>query len=171
VDLQLTVFVILAGVGLGSAALLLLQRNPVHSALYLVVTFFSVAGIYVLLQAEFLAAVQVLVYAGGILVLFLFVIMLVEAPGRQGPRTVGRYHVVTCGLLTLLMVGALAVHVAAGPREAADAAERAGLLAAGGNLETVALSLFRDYLLPFELISVLLLAALVGAVVLAKPRS
>jgi NADH-quinone oxidoreductase subunit J len=169
VDLQLTVFVILAGVGLSSAALLLFQRNPVHCALYLVVTFFSVAGVYVLLQAEFLAAVQVLVYAGGIMVLFLFVIMLVEAPGRPGHRTVGRRHVVTCTLLTLLMVGSLALHVAGGPREVA--AERADLVAAGGNLETVALSLFRDYLLPFELISVLLLAALVGAVVLAKPRS
>ena len=78
---QLVIFTLLAAVGLGSAVMMITRKNPVHSALYLVVTFFSVAGIYVVLGAAFLAAVQVLVYAGGIMVLFLFVIMLVDSPG------------------------------------------------------------------------------------------
>src|SRR5881628_3062703 len=84
---QLLVFYLLAALTVGGASLVVTRRNPVHSALFLVVAFMGVAGVFVLLEAEFLAAVQVLVYAGGIMVLFLFVIMLVdlEERGRRAP--------------------------------------------------------------------------------------
>ena len=165
---QLLAFALLALVGLGSAAMVVTQRNLVHSALYLVVTFFSVAGVYVVLHAEFLAAVQVLVYAGGIMVLFLFVIMFVEQPGERGRSRAGRLHIGVSAVLTALVTAALAFYVL-GARSP-GAVDTAALGADGGNLETVAMSLFRHYLLPFETVSVLLLVAMVGAIVLARPR-
>jgi NADH-quinone oxidoreductase subunit J len=169
----MTIFVVLAAVGVSSAIMVITRKNPVHSALYLIVTFFSVAGVYVVLSAEFIAVVQVLVYAGGIMVLFLFVIMLVETPDR-GAAVVRRSavgHVTIAGLLTALVAGLLAYHVAlastAGP---VSGDVSAALASDGGNLETVALSLFRYYLLPFEVVSILLLVAMVGAIVLARVK-
>ena len=168
-DLQMLVFLLLAAVALSSAVLMVTRRNLVHSALYLIVTFFAVAAVYVVLQAEFIAAVQVLVYAGGIMVLFLFVIMLVDLPrdlgGARRPRT---GHVAAALLLTLLVVGPLGYYV--GASRLRPAVSTGALVAQGGNLETVALTLFRYYLLPFEVVSILLLVAMVGAIVLARAR-
>lgn len=168
-DAQLAVFLVLAAVGVGSAIMVVTSRNPVHCALYLVVTFFSVAAVYVLLQAEFLAVVQVLVYAGGIMVLYLFVILLVDVRREEKARRVGAAHLVVAAGLTVLVVLPLAFYAwTAVPRAVGDV----GVLAAeGGNLETVALELFRYYLLPFEVVSILLLVALVGAVVLARIKA
>jgi NADH-quinone oxidoreductase subunit J len=164
----LGIFLVLAASGVFSAAMVVTRRNPVHSALYLLVTFFSVAAVYVLLHAEFVAAVQVLVYAGGIMVLFLFVILLVDVGRVAGARRVAKGHVILSASLTALVVVPVGLHVLGG---APVAPSDAGALAArGGNLETVSLSLFRDYLLPFEVVSVLLLVALVGAVVLARSK-
>ena len=169
-DLQLVVFAVLAAVGVVSALMMVTRRNLVHAALYLVVTFFSVAAVYVLLDAEFLAAVQVLVYAGGIMVLFLFVIMLVDLPKELADaRRSRKLHVTTALALTILTVGLLAYYSVRAGGTAPDAA-RAVAVGQGGNLEAVALSLFRYYLLPFEVVSVLLLAAMVGAILLAKAR-
>jgi NADH-quinone oxidoreductase subunit J len=168
VGAQLTIFLALAAVGLLSALMVITRRNPVHSALYLIVTFFSVAGVYVVLGAEFLAAVQVLVYAGGIMVLFLFVIMLVESPDSERKSSVHKGHAAFAAGLTMLVVFLLGYHItsagtiASGPDLASPAA--------GGNLETVAGLLFRYYLLPFEVVSILLLVAMVGAIVLARPK-
>jgi NADH-quinone oxidoreductase subunit J len=166
---QMLVFWVLAAVGTLSALMVVTRRNPVHSALYLVVTFFTVAAVYVLLHAEFIAVVQVLVYAGGIMVLFLFVILLVEVKREHGLRTVGSAHVVSSVLLTALAVGSVGAYSLAGAPDPA-AGDLAALTVDGGNLETVAMMLFRYYLLPFEVISILLLVALVGAVVLARSR-
>lgn len=168
-DLELLVFALLAGVGLSSAVMVITRKNLVHSAMYLIVTFFSVAAVYVLLHAEFLAVVQVLVYAGGIMVLFLFVIMLVDLPREvAAPRRGRRGHVAAAALLTALVVGSLGVYVwASGLRPAPDTS---ALGAEGGNLETVAITLFRYYLLPFEVVSILLLVAMVGAITLAKVK-
>jgi NADH-quinone oxidoreductase subunit J len=168
-DGQMLIFLAFAAVALASAVMMVTRRNLVHSALYLIVTFFAVAAIYVLLHAEFLGAIQVLVYAGGIMVLFLFVILLVERPRAEGaavrPR---RVHVAASAVMTALVAGLLAWYFLAGaPHRAGDAAP---LAAGGGNLETLADAMFRSYLLPFEAVSILLLVALVGAVVLARPK-
>jgi len=167
---QLAVFLLLALVGVLAAAMMVTRRNPVHSALYLIVTFFSVAAVYVVLHAEFIAVVQVLVYAGGIMILFLFVILLVDVTREEGLRRVGKGHIAISAVLTILVIVPVAFYalgVGASPETAADLSV---LTAEGGNLETVAMSLFRYYLLPFEVISILLLVALVGAVMLARAR-
>jgi NADH-quinone oxidoreductase subunit J len=167
-DGQMAVFLILAGVGILAAILVVTVRNPVHSALYLLISFFSVAAVYVLLHAEFVAVVQVLVYAGGIMVLFLFVILLVDVSREEGLRRVERGHLGVSAVLTILVVVPVALYAL---RVSPPAGGREAILAAGGgNLETVAMVLFRYYLLPFEVVSILLLVALVGAVVLARTR-
>jgi len=161
------VFYILASVALLSAVMVIWSRNVVHSAIYLVLTFLCVAGVYVLLRAEFVAAVQVLVYAGGILVLFLFVIMLVNLAAGTGRRV--RVHatvsaVVGCAATALLLYvtasGGLVTSFAAPMDQSAQ----------GGNLQQVGWALYSQYLLPFEIASVLLLVAMIGAIVLARQK-
>lgn len=166
--MQLVLFLILALVAIAGAAGVVLSKNAVHSALSLLVNFATLAMLYILLHAQFLAVVQVIVYAGAIVVLFLFVTMLIGgqlAPDavRAGGRTVGYVVAVILGLLLLAGLGYLAyVGLTAG---AAGPAPEAGSVQAIGRV------LFTDYLLPFELVSVLLLVAMIGAVVLArKPR-
>jgi NADH-quinone oxidoreductase subunit J len=160
------VFYILASVALLSAVMVIWSRNVVHSAIYLVLTFLCVAGVYVLLRAEFVAAVQVFVYAGGIVVLFLFVIMLVNLRDALGPRV--RVHAtvsaVVGGAATVLL---LYVALSGGLR--AGYAVR-DLSAQGGNLQQVGWALYSDYLLPFEIASILLLVAMIGAIVLARQK-
>ncbi len=145
------------------------MRQPVHSALCLLMSFLGVAALFVIAHAEFLAAVQVLVYAGGIMVLFLFVILLVETPGREPARRRRRFHVAASLVLTGLVLAILAAHFVRGGEP--TPAARASLGSAGGNIETVAVALFRSYLLPFEIVSILLLVALVGAIVLARSKA
>jgi NADH-quinone oxidoreductase subunit J len=181
-----TVFYILAGFALVSALLCIVQRNPVASALWLVSTMFALAAIYVLLHAEFIAAIQVLVYAGAVMVLFLFVIMLLNL-GRDSSDLRGRPArlaavAVAVGLLAELVLlvrvtpGGMSVlgGVAAGagsPMESFPAGS-AGLAAPAsqGVVGAIAAPLFQTYLVPFEITSILLLAAAVGAVVLAKRK-
>lgn len=158
------VFWFFAAVAVISALLCILQRSPVSAALWLVSTMFSLAAIYVLLDAQFIAAIQVLIYAGAVMVLFLFVIMLLNLREEElGPR---RFTLMKLfGVFGSLYAGFLLV---------------APMMAAGkpmtttnpnfGTVEGVGLVVFRDYLLPFELTSILLLAAVVGAVVLAKRK-
>jgi NADH-quinone oxidoreductase subunit J len=170
-EVSLPVFYGFTIVALFSAFMVVTRRNPVHSALYLVVTLFSVAAIYVVLHAEFLAMVQILVYVGGIMVLFLFVIFLVrptkedETTWRTGP------HVVTAMVLTLVIVAALAMQLLQqSPGTVNEAAVAREAAFEGGNIGMVSLTLFRYYLLPFETVSILLLVAMVGAIVLARPE-
>ena len=160
------VFYGLSAVMVGSAFMVITRRNPVHSAVFLVLAFLAMAGIFVLMEAEFVAAVQVLVYAGGIVVLFLFVILLVNfevpwGPARTWPAVVGS------GVAVLLVLLLLSSFVDWHPEALSDtSAFREG----GGNLQAVGSMLFQDYLLPFELASVLLLVAIVGAVLLGLRR-
>ncbi len=153
-----------------SSLLMILKKNPVHSALLLVLTFFCLAGVYLLLHAQFIAAVQVIVYAGAIMVLFLFVIMLlslereVTSPGGHGVQKV------SAAVLTVLLAVALGslMKVQLFTGEKGDyPIERIEAL---GNSEIIGKLLFTDFLLPFEITSVLLLAAIVGAVILAKRK-
>jgi len=168
----LVAFWVFAGVAIGSALLCITRRSPVASALWLVNTLFSLAAIYVLLDAHFIAAVQVLVYAGAIMVLFLFVIMLLNL-GRGGATDIrGPRGMVVAAVAGAVLAGELIVlRLAAPPGQLAlPPGQVAEQVAAEGAVRAVAEPLFQGYLVPFEITSVLLLAAIVGAVVLAKRR-
>lgn len=157
------IFVLLALITLGSALLVVTTANMVHAALWLVVTLGSVAGIYLLLAAEFVAWVQVLIYVGAIVVLLLFALMLTKAPtGPQADLNVGQ--VVPAALVALLVAGLLAVTVVAGFSGVRIDLDNAVV----GSAETVGGTIFQMWVLPFEVLSVLLLAALVGAIVLSR---
>jgi NADH-quinone oxidoreductase subunit J len=157
-------FYALAALGLFAALMVVTRKNPVHAAMFLVFAFFCVAGIYVTLSAEFIAAVQVLVYAGGIVVLFLFVIMLVPLRAGLAPLPVRRGAAAL--LLAALVAGAFMVFF-----QRARDSEVSRLtpdLSTLGQIEVVGDALYTRYLLPFEVASVLLLVAMIGAVVLAR---
>ncbi|HYV84862.1 MAG TPA: NADH-quinone oxidoreductase subunit J [Patescibacteria group bacterium] len=157
-------FYLLAALAVGAAVMVIRSASAIHSAIWLVLTFLSMAGLYLMLEAEFVAAVQVLVYAGGIMVLFLFVIMLVNLRDVSERRI--RVHAAVSGGLGLaLAVLVLRLYV----RGHLETAVGASKLRAGGNLEAVGQAMFKDALLPFEIASVLLLVAMIGAIVLARP--
>ena len=163
-------FTILAGLSIACALLVVLKKNPVSSAFSLVLLFAAFAGIYAMLGAHLIAALQILVYAGAIMVLFIFVIMLLNADGPSFDMV--RTHPVlrgAIGVSCLVLLGFFvwahshsATGVPAGPftPEAIDAA--------GGNSKVVSQLMFSKYVLPFELTSVLLLGGIVGAVAIAK---
>ena len=168
----LVLFWAFAGLALASALACITRRSPVASALWLVVTLFALAALFVLLDAQFIAVLQLLVYAGAIMVLFLFVIMLLNL-GRPGPMDVkGPVGVGTAFLLGgvllfqlwILRRATLPSSIQLPPGSVARLQQEHGFVAA------IAQPLFDTYLIPFEITSLLLLAALVGAVVLAKRR-
>lgn len=161
-------FYILGCLLLASAALVVTCRNLVHSAIFLVVTFLALAGLYVSLDAEFIAAAQVLVYAGGIMVLFLFMVMLVSFRELSFIPQFHRQAIV--GLLIGAVFFVTAVTMFSGADlagqtmpETADA-----LFSDGTNTGTLAMVLYTKYLFPFELVSVFLLSAMIGAILLAR---
>jgi NADH-quinone oxidoreductase subunit J len=168
--MEWVVFVASAVIVLTGALGVILAKNPVHSALMLVMTLFGIAVLFVAQEAHFLAAVQVIVYAGAIVVLFLFVIMLlgvdkVEA-WETGPLSSQRYAVGAIGLIALAMIALLAAR-------AIDVSEGASSVVApldgpDNNVVTLGKALFTDYVFAFELTGVLLVIAVIGAVVLAR---
>ena len=159
------VFVLLGLVAVGSALLVVTTRNLVHAALWLVVTLGSVAGVYLLLAAEFVAWVQVLIYVGAVVVLLLFALMLTKAPtGPQDDLDVRR--VVPAAVVAVLVAVLLATTVVAGFRDVRIDLDRAVV----GSARVTGATLFRTWVLPFEVLSVLLLAALVGAIALSRLR-
>lgn len=160
-------FLILAAVALVSGVLVVFQRHPLRSALWLIVNFFAVAGLYLLAHAEFIAAIQIIVYAGAIMVLFLFVIMLLNL---RLPEQEGKFPHIGQKILGIALAGFTALILIYGFSLAKLPPAKEGGAAGLGNTESIAKSLFTDYLLPFEVTSVLLLVAIVGAVVLAKTR-
>ena len=162
-------FYILAVIILGGGILTITRRNAVHSAIFLVLTLIGVAGLFLHLQAEFLAAVQVFLYIGGITVLFLFVIMLVNLDEAARQRQFNRQWSLALGCV-LLLVAELGYFLYQGKEFFSFSfAETSGVLSQN-NTQEIALSLYRDYLLPFEIASLLLLVAIVGAVVMAKKQ-
>jgi NADH-quinone oxidoreductase subunit J len=157
-------FYILAALILGFGVLVITARSTVHSVLFLVADFLCVAALYVTLQAEFLAVIQVMVYAGGIVVLYLFVVMLVNLKrppeAHSDPRRLGRLGVVMAAAVLAELVAIFAVGWAkpSGVKGALDPK----------NVEQIGRALYTDYLIPFELASILLLVAMIGAIILAK---
>jgi NADH-quinone oxidoreductase subunit J len=163
-------FYIFAALVLGGGVLTITRRSAVHSAIWLIVSLLGVAGLYLNLSAEFLFAVQIVLYVGGIMVLFLFVIMLVNLDEAARVRQFNRQWAVA--LAAVLAVGgeiAYFLYRGQGTFHLAES-QYPPLAAPGGNVELIANSLFSEYLLPFELASVLLLVAVVGSVVMAKKR-
>ncbi len=166
-------FYVFAAVVIGGAFGVVLARSPVGSLLFMVATLASLAGIYVLLDAHFLAAVQVMVYAGAIMVLFLFVIMLLNL-GHDYRRDLkgGAFAVIAFAVIGAL--AGLLVHQVRGTGSSADMMMTNGAhsidlaLARYGAVGAIARPLFTEYVVPFEITGVLLLVAVVGAIVLAK---
>ena len=159
-------FVILALLVVGSAVGVLLKRNPIHAALFLVTNLASVAGLYLTLGAEFLAAAQIIVYAGAIAVLFVFAIMVL-IPGKEetGPDPLRRQRLMAVPLVGVFLILVVLALRATVPRGPAPPAAVAGGVTALGRL------LFTDYLFPFEVTSLLLLVAIVGVMALTRRKA
>ncbi len=161
-------FWFLSALAIGGALMVVVSKNPVHSILYLIITFFAISGHYVLLNAQFIAIVNIIVYAGAIMVLFLFVVMLMNLNAESEPPQKKRYlHfagiIAGCSLMLVLV---------------------AALKSSGSNSELIQMKdgdiglisnlgkvLFTDYVFPFEISSVLFLSAMIGAVVISKKET
>ncbi len=158
------IFFYFAAVILASAILTITRRNPVHSVMFMLLLFFHIAGVFVLLNAEFLAAVQLIVYAGAILILYLFVVMLLNVDRESSAPRANRFWpwmaafgiLIACELILLIARGAF-------PREAGQTVQIAGI-----GVRELGVLLYQKYLVPFEIASIILLVGLVGAVMLAK---
>jgi NADH-quinone oxidoreductase subunit J len=171
--IETVVFYVLAALATGASLLVIGQRNPVHSVMLLIASFAALAGIYILLDAPFTAVTQIIVYAGAIMVLFLFVVMLLNVPREDAAeydqshplnRPVARRAGALLGLVFVTELGWAVWHVTT--RQPAALAE-----AAPGNVSSVreiGKVMFSDYAFPFEATSLLILVAMVGAVVLAR---
>jgi NADH-quinone oxidoreductase subunit J len=157
-------FYFLTFITLLCALMVVFAKNPIHSVLYLILTFFSISGHYILLNAQFLAAVNIIVYAGAIMVLFLFVIMFLNLKKEQAEESSNLTKiasVISAGLLLVILVAVLKSASIAPPDETTFNSQI-------GLVKNLGQVLFRDFLLPFELASVLFLSAMVGAVLLGK---
>lgn len=169
--MEWTLFLTLALFAGAAAVGMILQRNPVYSALCLILTLFAQAGLYILLHAQLIAFVHLIVYAGAIMVLFLFVIMLLDLrPEDRPPVRLSRAQVLAALVLALLLLVELAVVVGPGVVLGPEGPYAVETLRTMGNAQAVGRILFREYLVPFELTSLILLTAMVGAIVLAKRR-
>jgi NADH-quinone oxidoreductase subunit J len=189
--MPLLVFVLVGTVAVASSILVIAMRNPVHSALFLLVTFLCVAILFVMKSAEFVAAVQVLVYAGGIMVLFLFVVMLINVRNLPDEKVLSAFWkgglAVGLGVFvlfaTLVRSGAYADQVSdtkalrtyreyrmrkVRQADGSVIRKRVARDHVAGNSEAVGMALYRDYLIPFEVASLFLLVAMVGAIVIGK---
>jgi NADH-quinone oxidoreductase subunit J len=156
-------FIVLSLITIVSGLAVIFARNPVYSVLALIVAFFAIAGHYILLNAQFLAAVHIIVYAGAIMVLFLFVIMMLNLNKETEPQkaiNIKMAAVVAAGVLMITLMGAL--------RSADSIPQPANLDGNIGLVSNLGKVLFSDFLIPFEISSVLFLAAMVGAVMLGK---
>ncbi|MFZ2490180.1 MAG: NADH-quinone oxidoreductase subunit J [Thermoanaerobaculia bacterium] len=183
------IFVLVASVAVVSSVLVISMRNPVHSAIFLLITFLCVAVLFVMKSAEFVAAVQILVYAGGIMVLFLFVVMLINVRALPTERMTSK--TLTGGVIIGLAVLAILMTLVRGGDYKAEVADKSALSTVvettvvadpaapegrsetttsipNRNSEVVAMQLYREYLVPFEVVSLFLLVAMIGAIVIGK---
>lgn len=157
-------FYFLSALALGSAIMVVTSRNPVHSVLWLIVTFFAISGHYILMNAQFLGIVNLIVYAGAIMVLFLFVIMLMNLNADTEPiknKWLRMAGLISGGCLLLVLVAAL---------KSAEVRGQSAQLKEGdiGLIQQLGKALFTEYVVPFEISNVLFLSAMVGAVVIGK---
>lgn len=165
-DIQQILFWFLTLMAIGCALGVVLSRNPVTSVIFLILTFFAISGHYLLLNAQFLSIVNIIVYAGAIMVLFLFVIMLMNLNSDTEPQKswlVQLAGVISGGTLFLVIIAAV------------SKASRIGMLESGssdiGLIRNLGKTLFTDFVLPFEISSVLFLSAMIGAIVIGKKET
>ena len=173
IDVPQLLWWVFASIALGSAILMVTRRNPIASLLFLVLTFFSLAALYVLMQAHFIAAVQIIVYAGAIMVLFLFVIMLLNLGNDYEPDLRSNLWKVLAGGTSLVMVALLARMLDGGAMPLGDVAGPAVMaaqVAEYGAVGVIGVPMFLDYAVHLQATGLLLLVAVVGAVVLAKRK-
>ena len=163
VTAPLVVFFVLAALAVIGAVSLILQKHPIHSALSLIVVMIALAGLYLLLGAEFVAAVQIIVYGGAIMVLFVFVIMLLNA-GVEEHTSISKMAGVP-GLLLVVALAGFVVATIGRSTESIQATSQTGELASTLGISNM---LFKDFVYPFELTSILILVAVLGATVLAQ---
>jgi NADH-quinone oxidoreductase subunit J len=161
-------FYFLSAIAVVSAILVITRKNPVHSAISLIFTLLSLAGLYLMLYAPFVAGVQIILYAGGIMVLFLFVIMLVNLERNIKEEQFNKQWLV--GVIATLILGGLVLYVYAKGQAVFPAAMTNALPPESGNVQAIGIALYQNYMMPFEIASLLLLVAIVGAVVMAKKR-
>jgi NADH-quinone oxidoreductase subunit J len=159
-------FYLLSGITLLSGVFVITRKNPVHSALALILGLLTQAGLYLMLYAPFVAGVQIILYAGGIMVLFLFVIMLVNLERSQKEEQANKQWLV--GLIAAVALGALLI--LAYVKGNALLPPRAGIPVESNNTQQIGLMLYGPYMFSFEIASLLLLVAIIGAVVMAKKR-
>jgi NADH-quinone oxidoreductase subunit J len=168
---DVVIFYMIAAICVLAAIGVVAARNPVHSAIFLVLCFFNVAAVFVMLGAEFLAVIQVIVYTGAIMVLVLFVLMLVDPddlPEFHRGRPIQRVVGLLLGAMLLLEVGiAIIDRTVVGIGGDADPAT---VQAVGGNAQAIGRTLYTTYLLPFEIVSLVLTVGVIGAIVLALPE-
>jgi len=156
------IFYFLSFLAILSALMVVISKNPVHSVLYLIITFFAIAGHYVLLNAQFLAAVHIIVYAGAIMVLFLYVIMMLNLNAEVEP------HKSTLQKVAATIAGGILMIVLVGAFKNVSPATDAIVNSDAGLIKNLGHALFNEFALPFEVSSILFLAAMVGAVMLGK---
>lgn len=168
--MELVLFIVLGAIAIAAAVGVIIARKAIYSALSLLVNFCSLAGLYLLLNAQFLAAVQVIAYAGAIVVLFLFATMLLGG----GEETANLKSQISRNYLAIALTAVLFVEVGyvvvSGTLTGTHGSDTPEAIAGVGNVQAIGKLLFTDYLLPFELAAVLLLIGIVGAVVLAKKK-
>lgn len=162
---EVLLFFVLAGLTLLSGILTVTSKNPVHSILYLIITFFSISGHYILLNAQFLAVVNIIVYAGAIMVLFLFVVMLMNL--NREDKSFSKPFIILAGAITSSIFFALTVGIFL----QSDVHEQNQVMTNEGEIgltEKLGSVLYSDYVVPFELASILFMGAMIGAVLLSK---
>jgi NADH-quinone oxidoreductase subunit J len=181
-NMPLLVFIVIGTIAVASSLLVVMMRNPVHSAIFLLITFLCVATLFVMKGAEFVGAVQVLVYAGGIMVLFLFVVMLINVRHLADEPMVTRYAVpgIAVGLAIFVIFAAMVrpgeYHDPIGSAKSLRSIDthrvrhgkRVVRHTVAGNSEAIGNALYTDYLVPFEVASLFLLVAMIGAIVIGK---
>jgi len=167
-NLEIILFIVFGGIAAVTAVLMITSKNPIISALYLILNFASLAGLYLILNAQFIAVAQVIVYAGAIMVLFLFVIMLLR-PGDEKLLSYKPVFKIFGAAISVVVLVQLAVMIfIVSPGSAITSELDASIKA--GTIEQIGRELFTVYVLPFEAAGFLLLAATIGALVLAKKK-
>ena len=168
-NIEVILFIVLAAVAVVTSVMMITRPNPVISAVFLVINFFSLAGLYLLLNAQFIAVVEVIVYAGAIMVLFLFVLMLLNTESESKIFTDKRgikIFAIFIAVFVFVQIAYLIFH--GNPSRSLTPSEAASVNA--GTIQTIGHELYTNYVIPFEIAGFLLLAATIGALVLAKKK-